>query len=281
METHRPASCPICGGTEAHRVFVYHEPPAIEIRFKGSDENYYREMWQCDTCLHYISTHAMDVSELYSGEYMNANYQDAAGIRRTFQRIVSLPPERSDNTGRVQRVVEVARDVFGLSAQNGTAPTILDVGSGLGVFPHGMKNAGWQCTALDPDERAVAFAREVVGVDGVCGDFMAVDGVGRFDVVSFNKVLEHVPDPVAMLRKSLDNVQEQGCVYVEVPDGEMSALEGKDREEFCIDHLHVFSFTSLALLAVRAGFVPVLIERLHEPSTKYTLRAFLSPGPRR
>lgn len=257
---------------------MYNEPPAIEIRFKGSNDNYYREMWQCNSCLHYISTHTMDVSELYSGEYMNANYQDADGIRRTFDRIVSLPPEKSDNIGRVQRIVEVAQAAFNLSVHGDRAPAILDVGSGLGVFPYGMKNAGWQCTALDPDSRAIAFARDVIGVDGVCGDFMEVETIGQFDVVSFNKVLEHVPDPVAMLRRSRMNVKEQGFVYVEVPDGEIAALEGKNREEFCIDHLHVFSFTSLSLLAVHAGFTPVLIERLHEPSTKYTLRAFLSPG---
>jgi hypothetical protein len=31
------------------------------------------------------------------------------------------------------------------------------------------------------------------------------------------------------------------------------------------------------MLADRAGFQPIAIERLQEPSTKFTLRAFLSP----
>jgi flavin-dependent dehydrogenase len=34
----------------------------------------------------------------------------------------------------------------------------------------------------------------------------------------------------------------------------------------------------LALLAARAGFNVQVIERLREPSTKYTLRAFLVPA---
>jgi hypothetical protein len=46
---------------------------------------------------------------------------------------------------------------------------------------------------------------------------------------------------------------------------------------FFIDHHHIFSAVSLALLAARAGFNVQVIERLHEPSTKYTLRGFLIP----
>jgi hypothetical protein len=37
----------------------------------------------------------------------------------------------------------------------------------------------------------------------------------------------------------------------------------------------VFSSASLALVAARAGFSAVLIERLREPSDKFTLRGFL------
>jgi len=40
----------------------------------------------------------------------------------------------------------------------------------------------------------------------------------------------------------------------------------------------VFSPGSLALVAARAGFGPIAIERLREPSGKFTLRAFLVPG---
>src|SRR5262249_32775159 len=134
------------------------------------------------------------------------------------------------------------------------------------------------CTALDPDPRAVAHARETVGVTAVCGDFMTVQGLERFDLVTFNKVLEHVKDPVAMLAQALAYVQPAGFVYVEVPDGEAAAVEGAGREEFFIDHWHVFSAVSLAQLAVRAGFTVHSLERLREPSSKYTLRAFLVPA---
>ena len=67
-----------------------------------------------------------------------------------------------------------------------------------------------------------------------------------------------------------------GLVYVELPDAEGAGADGPEREEFFIEHLHVFSMASLCLLAARAGFQVRSAVRLREPSTKYTLAAFLT-----
>lgn len=270
----RPAKCPISDVTEARRVFVYTEPPPGEVGFKRpADQSYYREVWQFALSNHYVSCHNMQVATDYTGDYVSATYADDAGMLRTFQRIVALPPEKSDNAGRILRLREFAEKHF----HRATGISLLDVGAGLGVFPHVVKQAGWECTALDPDQRAAQHIRENVGVKAICGNFMATENIGRFDIVTFNKVLEHVPDPVMMLRHAHDNLNPGGFVYLELPDGEMAAREGLGREEFFIEHLHIFSFASIALLANRAGFHPVVVERLQESSTKYTLRAFLRP----
>lgn len=272
----RPAQCPISGTREAQRVFVYDAPPRGEVGFRRTEgEAYHREVWQFTVSRHYVSRHAMKVATQYDGDYVAATYKDNAGVAATFARIIALPPHKSDNAGRIARVREFAAAHFGADRK----PRLLDVGAGLGVFPHAVKQAGWDCTALDPDRGATRHLRDVVGVHAVCGDFMEVQGLGRFDVITFNKVLEHVEDPVAMLRKSRDALSAGSFVYIELPDGEMAAREGAEREEFFIEHLHVFSFASLAMLADQAGFIPVTIERLREPSTKFTLRAFLVPKP--
>lgn len=260
-----PLRCP-CEGRHLELAWRYDAPPEGETRFPFSGEGYVRDILRCAVCGHHVSRTEMVVSALYGSEYVDSTYSD--GLRVSFERIVALPPERSDNHGRVERVTEAA----------GSRRTILDVGSGLCVFLHAMKQRGFEGTALDPDPRAAAHARDVVGVDAVCGDYLTLDGLGRFDLVTFNKVLEHVEDPVAMLGRSRDNLAENGFVYVEVPDGPSAAAEGFEREEFFIEHLHVFSLASLALLAHRAGFSPLRIDRIREPSTKYTLCAFLVPG---
>ncbi len=265
--------CP-CDGRHLQVAFTYDRPPPGEVRFPLAAA-YRRCYRRCELCGHYFSQHAMDMTGLYAGPYLDATYGDKEGLRRSFERIIALPSERSDNWGRVRRVLDFAR---GYLPRRERVPTLLDVGSGLAVFPYGMKQAGWHVTALDPDARAARHARETVGVAVTVGDFMMLEAeeLGRYDVVTFNKVLEHVEAPVAMLARAAPLLEDGGFVYVELPDGEAAARDGGEREEFFIDHHHVFSATSVALLADRAGFDVKALERLREPSGKYTLRAFLT-----
>lgn len=264
--------CP-CEGRCLKPAFQYDRPPTGETAFDYAGQTYRRGYKRCDLCSHWFSEHGMDLSGLYGGAYVDNTYGDR--MRQIFERIQALPPEKSDNIGRVICVLEFARKHF----PAGKIPHLLDIGSGLGVFPHRMKEAGWQCTALDPDERAARHAREVIGIEAVVGDFMRVDAasLGQFDVITFNKVLEHVEDPVAMLARAKTLLAGGGFVYFEVPDADAASKDGAGREEFFIEHHHVFSIASVAMMADRAGFMPVVIERLKEPSTKYTLRAFCVP----
>ena len=269
------SSCLFCFSELFIHVFTYTSPPEGEIRFEFSSSRLYlREVWRCSLCGHFISIHDMNTVLLYNDDYVSSNYQDQDGIASTFKRIISLPPSQSDNTGRVQRILDFSSSHFTHTPRN-IVLSILDVGSGLGVFPYKMQAAGWDCTALDPDMRSVKHAREVVGVKAIHGDFMEIQDIGQFDAITFNKVLEHVENPINMLAKSLVHLRRDGFVYVEVPDGESAVIEGEEREEFFIDHPHIFSFTSLSLLSTHAGLAVQAIERIREPSGKYTLRAFL------
>jgi len=260
-----PLQCP-CDGRFVTEAWRYDRPPVGETHFSFSGEGYERTIERCSLCGHFISR--LDFgAEIYAGGYVDATYGD--GLADAYARIMALPPEQSDNAARVARVVEFVRGRLPESA------TVLDVGSGLCVFLARLKEHGLVGTALDPDPRAAEHARKTVGVESVCGDFMALDDLGTFDLVAFNKVLEHVEDPVAMLARAREVLASGGIVYVEVPDGDAAADEGPEREEFFVEHLHVFSPASLALAATRAGLSLLRIDRLREPSTKYTLAAFL------
>ena len=266
-----PLHCP-CSGDRFTTMHTYFAPPAGEVRFASAPaDSYRREIYRCSLCGHFISVFAL-TDAFYAGEYVDATYGDAAGMKRTFDRIMALPPERSDNVGRVARI-----EAYAAAHLPSGARSVLDVGSGLCVFLARMKQYGWQGTALDPDPRAARHASDVAGVTGVAGSLPKPD-LGIFDVITFNKVLEHVPDPIALLACALPHIAPHGFVYVELPDGEAAAREeGFDREEFFVEHFHVFSLASIARLAERAGFEVRVVERLREPSSKYTLRAFLTP----
>lgn len=262
-----------CNGAYCRKAFSYDAPPAGETQFSLLGP-YRRGYDRCGLCGHWFSQHALDLSQLYTGAYAGQTYGDR--MRATFERIMALPPERSDNAGRVTRILDFAERHL---PRLDRPPRLLDVGSGLAVFPARMTAAGWACTALDPDPCAAEHARVVAGVTAVAGDFLAVDhtSLGLYDAVTFNKVLEHVETPVALLRAARHLLHPHGFVYIELPDGEAAAKEGAGREEFFIEHHHVFSMASLALLVERAGFRLSLVERLREPSTKFTLRGFAVP----
>lgn len=261
--------CRFCGAEDWAFLAGFDAPPPGETDFGFSP--YRRGLWQCGACRHIVNIHAMDLEGIYDAGYWDRTY-GGTRMSDTFDKIMALPTAKSDNRARVARVDGLARTLAGLA----TPGSLLDVGSGLAVFPAAMREEGWSCVALDPDARGAEHARDRAGVRAVAGDFMKVDLDETFDLITFNKVLEHVLDPVAMLARAAGFLKPGGVVYVELPDGEGAIEESPGREEFFVEHYDAYSVASLSLLAVRAGFRIELIERVREPSTKYTLRAFLT-----
>ncbi len=265
------AACGLCGGREYDRIAQFDRPPAGESSFGLSP--YVRTLWRCRGCGHFVNRHAGDMESIYREAYRNAAYGGPAMVER-FQAVMDLPPERSDNLGRAAAV-----GAFAATLNLPAPPCLLDIGSGMAVFPAAMRRLGWGVTAIDPDPENARHAREVVGVEAICADFMASALKGLWDVVSLNKVLEHVANPIGMLAKAATLLASPGFVYIELPDGEAALDLGCERQEFFLEHRCAFSPASLSLLVWRAGLRLVRLERLREPSGKFTLRAFSMVAP--
>ena len=81
-------------------------------------------------------------------------------------------------------------------------------------------------------------------------------------------------NPISLLKISSKFLKKDGKIYIEVPDSNVKKL-GKLRDEFCIDHLHLFSIQSVSNMASRSGFSVDFVKRIIDPSGKYTIFAFL------
>lgn len=265
MTTRTTLSCP-CDKPDPVPAFQYNQPPEGETRFDWRGQTYQRGYQKCRNCGHWHAEIQMDLTDFYRGGYVDGTYGNR--LKENFKRILALPESKSDNTARVKRVLDFAKSRWGEKK----VPDLLDVGSGLAVFPFRMKEAGWRVTALDPDARAAAHASKNAGVKSVHADFLQWEPETgeRFDVITLNKVLEHVEDPTTMMAHARNWIRPGGFLYIEVPDVR-AAQEGPGREEFFIEHLHVFSTHSIKIMSDAANLVTYSIKSLKEKSGKFTI----------
>lgn len=259
--------CPMCGGGTLALAHRFETRPEGENDFGFTP--YRRELWRCGSCGHFVNRHGFPLDQLYEDKYVDAVY--GARLEQSFARIMALPPTQSDNRQRLQRI-----EAYVAARGAGLPRRALDVGAGLGVFPAVLAEAGWECLAIDPDPRATSHIEARTRSAARCGDFTTLPAERRFSLISFNKVLEHVRPMAAMLARSKQWLLSGGLVYVELPDGEAALDAGPEREEFFVEHYCAFSLASFALLVVKAGFRAERVERIREPSGKYTLYGFLS-----
>lgn len=266
-----PKKC-VCEDSNFNCCHIYRKRPTGETDFKI--DKYYREIWKCSECNHYRSTMDISLEELYSGKYASMTYGNVDDIRYNFDRIMNLDPECSDNIGRVSNIRDFASEYFDHSRQI----KILDIGSGLGVFLAQIKlQTDWICTAIEPDPAMAKHISEDLNIQTYNDDFRVLDLDLRYNIISLNKVLEHVEKPTELLSLCKRILDENGFIYIEVPDGQCAAQDKLSfgREEFFMEHHHAFSVNSTKKMIENAGFELINIESIKEPSTKYTIRAFL------
>jgi hypothetical protein len=268
-------SCPWCGCAAVIDLAVHDAPLPGEKIFAIPPDRYRRTLWRCPICGHLGNRHDHDqaLAAAYRGDYHAQAH--GASLAAGFARIMALPPTQSDNR---RRVADLGRDLAEL--RRPSSGRLLDIGSGSAVFGAAMRQDGWRVTALDPDPVAARHAEMIAGLTAIVGGVAALDpaALGQFDLVTFNKVLEHLPpgDALAALRAAAAVLTAQGLVYVELPDGETAARRSLERQEFFLEHYGAFSAASTALLGQRAGFELLLLRRVTEPSGKLTLRGFFA-----
>jgi len=168
-----------------------------------------------------------------------------------------------------------------LAALGVPAGRLLDVGCSGGFFLAHAARRGWTVLGIEPSAQAAAWARGL-GVEVVEAFVDALDwtALGTFDAVHLKLVLEHLPDPAAVLAQAVARLRPGGVLCVQVPN-DFNRLQAAVRATVPGTppwwvappyHVNYFDFASLERLCARAGAVPV------RRDTNFPMELFLLMG---
>lgn len=163
----------------------------------------------------------------------------------------------------------------------GRKGSVLDVGSGPGLFLELGRRLGWVIKGVEPSEKAARYSQQELGLD-VVNIFLNEDtasSLGQFDVVHMGEVLEHLVDPAEMLKIAHHLITPDGLLMLIVPNDfnpfQLILRDHVGMEPWWVappHHLNYFSPESLCKLVERLGFELVHME------TTFPIDMFLLMG---
>lgn len=175
-------------------------------------------------------------------------------------RELGLETIRHENNQRVLGSLNTLRPLKGAR--------LLDIGSAHGWFIAAAEEYGASVAGIEPEE-AIAKVSQVPNSIRT-GFFPEVLGPEEvFDVISFNDVLEHLPDPAAAVKSSFAHLDAGGLLSISIPDnrglafriaqmfarfGAGGAYDRLWQKGLQSPHLWYFNEDSLAELGVKSGF---------------------------
>jgi SAM-dependent methyltransferase len=127
----------------------------------------------------------------------------------------------------------------------------LDVGCGHGKWLDTLSDLGWKTFGIDPAIKS-AFARHT--------ELAEIPTTPRFGFVVLSHVLEHVPEPGALLAAIAGATVDGGSIYVAVPN--LDSLPDHKDWFYVLNartHLAAYSLACLTHLLDRAGFGDVRV----------------------
>jgi len=230
-------SCYICGCVEREEVTEIHGFTYVK----------------CSDCHHVYTT------KRYTDEAIRRFYEENAYWAKVTYANKDTYEYRRENVAKPK--VKFAERYLGKA--NGYW---LDIGSGVGDLVSVAKELGWNAIGLELSRTSTEFAQEVFGIELqrlTLDEYLDLhpEIEGQLSVVSMIGLLEHVVDPVAILRRVYGGLLPEGGVMIQVPNAQSLASmvqvtfpENVFRHMSPIEHIMVFSESSLSRALDLVGF---------------------------
>lgn len=148
--------------------------------------------------------------------------------------------------------------------------SFLDVGAGEGFFASSFFHHGWNVTTMDYSNYGINSHNPHLLNTLIQGDvFKSLENLShekkKFDFINLSNILEHVIDPIELLKTLKSLLSEQSLLRISVPN------DYSNFQQFLLDkgyttntwlcppdHLHYFTFESLSNLLLSLGYQIVI-----------------------
>jgi len=179
--------CPVCNHPHPQRVFA--------ITRKEVDVDAW--LYQCLVCDYHF------VLPLPSAAFLNAFYGEEYGCY-----VSPSPPMNRALERRVHRLLRI----------KGKPGKLLDVGGGNGAFIAAALNLGWDAYSLETSAVAHRQAQAILGKRAIHASIEDLDpDINNFDVVTAWAVIEHLTDPIPIMKAAVSRLRAGGTLYLQTP----------------------------------------------------------------
>jgi len=243
--------CTACGDNFWGNTFRYLEPDKYE-KLVGLTK--IRRFWNrclyCGMYQHFRDYPLKELEKIYEHGYRHPDFRGET-INEAFDRIVAI--KDSENEVRVKWLTDII----------GVPESMLDIGSGIGVFPYKMQELGSMVRCTEENFDSLKFL-PTIGLH--CAK--EIPDHAEFDLVSIVHVLEHIENPVEFLKDLHKSIQTNGRLFIEVPDAEAFNWLDKDHDDFNSCHVCSYNVSTLYQVLKKAGFDVTDIHRVFYPERK-------------
>lgn len=146
--------------------------------------------------------------------------------------------------------------------KNTKGKSLLDIGCGDGIFMQRAIEKGFDAHGIEPSEKAVMIAElnNQKIFKGTLKSFIVNNKI-KFDIVHLRNVLEHLNDPIEVIKTCYDLLNPNGIIYLEVPNDYNffqefgTRINNEIKSWICVpDHINYFNFNSLETLLKKNKF---------------------------
>jgi SAM-dependent methyltransferase len=232
--------CWICGGQRVELVKPSNVGQLTSQSFSITDSHYGMTgaIYRCSDC------RFLQCSEL-------------SGVLPFYEELV----DSAYDAGRPERSIQ-ARKILEVVRKLQPGGRLLDIGAGSGFLVEQAVQMGYQAEGIEPSGWLQKMAAQR-GLPVHLGTFPHPAVSRQFDVITLIDVVEHVSEPLALLRNIAASLAPNGTAIVVTPDVNSIAARvlGWKWWHFRVAHIGYFNKRNLFLALDRAGLQPVLVRR--------------------